>query len=295
MKKRLSALSNEQSNTSDCDKEMFFQIYSPRLIEKSGTDTSYLFDKYIDNLSLDAENSTIVEKLETPKVPSVYDKGYQFPAKAVKPENSIILYKIINPEDIISRCTVRNTEQRSFSRDTSPMVSAVSRPSISRKFPNLGKSPIPWEREQNRLSRISSAKKHSSRSPIVVTEDRVKNGKVEFFIRGHTNNLDASQSKPRLASISKGKLKIIRNREFPKEPSFNRSLLQQAAHETTAEVLNKPKDNKSSKIKLPSSWKSKSVKTLEQKSSEIQRILKKSSPIKLIYSNTSISVKAKKF
>ena len=295
MKKRLSTLSNEQTNTSDCDKEMFFQIYSPRLIEKSGTDTSYLFDKYIDNLSLDAENSTIVEKLNTPKVPSVYDKGYRLPAQPVKPENSIILYKIINPEDIISRCTLRNSEQRSFSRDASPMISAVSRPSISRKFPNLGKSPMPWEREHNRLSRISSAKKHSSRSPALVNEERAKNGKVEFFIRGQANNLDASHSQPRLASISKGKLKIIRSREVVKESSFNRSLLQQAAHENTAESLNKPKHNKSSKIKLPSSWKSKSVKTLEQKSNEIQRILKKSSPIKLIYSNTSISVKTKKF
>lgn len=298
MKKRISVLSNEQTSVcaSECDRETFFQIYSPRLIEKTGTDTSYLFDKYIDNLSFDAETSSIVEKLNTPKVQSVYDKGYKLPIQSVKPENSIILYKIINPEDIISRCTLRKVDHKSFTRDTSPMVALAPRPSLSKKFPNLGKSPVPWEREHNRLNRLSSAKKQSSRSLATGVEDRSRNGKVEFFIRGQNSTPEKLRSQPKLSSISKGKFKIIKTREGIKESSFNRSILmQQAGYESTADMLNRSKDIKTSKIKLPTSWKSKSVKTLNQKSQEIQRILKKNSPIKLIYSNTTVSVKAKKF
>lgn len=291
-------MSNDHNSSyaSECDRETFFQIYSPRLIEKSGSDTSYLFDKYIDNLSYDTHASGIVEKLNTPKVKSIYDKGYKPPLQPVKPENSIILYKIINPEDIISRCTLRNLGHRSFSRDAGPMITLAPRPSISRKIPNLSKSPMPWEREHHRLNRISSAKKHSSRSLAIALEERNKNGKAEFFIRGQDSAPEQGQSQPKLISVPKSKLNIVKSRVIIKESSYNRSLLmQQAVHESTADILNRSKDSKSSKVKLPSRWKSKSVKTLDQKSQEVQRILKRSSPMKLIYSNTSINVKAKKF
>ena len=291
--KKYNATSNDLTNY-DVDysiSDAFFELQSPRLIEKSGAETPYLFDKLVEEMSLELEASNYTDREFTPRASSVTDRSNRRAIHKIHPDKAIILYKIINPDEIISRCKSRQMESQIKSMKITPRSSITSL--AKRNIPHSSKSPVFIERKSSRLLRNSSSKRLSSRSPAwgddrsiaMVDSSRVINSTPEPM-----------RTSIQIASITKNRLKLLRPRESSKENSKVNRTFNCMPYETNRASLVRQKEQNSIKlINLLNPQKSNSVKSISAKVKDPSITSRAQSPIKLLYSKSSKHTVTKKY
>lgn len=287
MKKSVRA-SNDLSKlaVSYIESDAFYELQSPRLIEKSGAVTPYLFDKLVEGLSVENDESNYTDRGYTPRASSAMDRSNKRIPYKIQPENTIILYKIINPEEIISRCKNKQQEVQIKSKRITPKSSFVS---LSKRYPpNTNRSPVLLERNPSKLIRNSSTRRYSARSPVYGTEDRDKTIGMDSY-RVTNSTPESIRTQLQIASITKNRLKLLRPRESSKENTTVNRTFNCMSYESTRASITRQKEQSSVKLinLFNPAAKSNSVKTIPSKVKDTSFITKAHSPIKLMYSKSS--------
>lgn len=285
MKKRAPE-SNDLSNlaVSYTDSDLFYELQSPRLIEKSGAGTSYLFDKFVEGISVENDVSSYTDRAYTPRTNSVIDRSNRRVPYQIQPENAIILYKIINPEEIISRCKSRQEALNKPKRIT-PKSSFVS---LTKRHPyNPSRSPVLLEGKSSKLIR-NSCTKRLSKSPICRTEDKDKSMSIIDSYRITNSTPEPIRTSLQISSITKNRLKLLRPHDSSKENTTVNRNFNCLSNESTRKSLVRQKDQSSVKlINLCHPAKSNSVKTIPSKVKDASVTSRAHSPIKLLYGRPS--------
>lgn len=273
------------------DSDAFFELQSPRLIEKLGAESPYLFDKLVEEMSFELEASSYTDREFTPRASSVTDRSNRRGIHKIHPDKAIILYKIINPDEIISRCKSRQMESQMKSKKITPRSSIISLG--KRNIPHSSKSPVLLERKPSRLLRNSSSKRLSSRSPVW-GDDRsmamVDSSKVTNYTP------EPMRTSIQIASITKNRLKLLRPRESSKENSkVNRTFNCMPYESNRASLVRQKEQNSIKLINLLNPHKSNSVKSIPAKMKDPSITSRAQSPIKLLYSKSSKHTVTKKY
>jgi hypothetical protein len=291
--KKYTATFNDLTNydVSYSSPDAFFELQSPRLIEKSGADSPYLFDKLVEEMSLDLEASGYTDREFTPRASSVMDRSTRKAIHKIQPDKAIILYKIINPDEIISRCKSRQIESQIKSKKITPRSSITSLG--KRSIPHSSKSPVILERKSSKLLRNSSSKRLSSRSPMWGDDKSiamVDSSKVTNYTP------EPIRTSIQIASITKNRLKLLRPRESSKENSTVNRTFNCLPYESNRASLVRQKEQNSIKlINLLNPHKSNSVKSISAKMKDASITSRAHSPIKLLYSKSSKHAVTKKY